>query len=123
MRRVAGDFDHTARLGCFADPQLRVFSHPIFNVFDDFSRCRQAGSLRTARKMRALLTVAANSRHQFVHGMKTGERITRIKQSAFVKRLQIVFDIAPRQRRPAQNNRDVNVPFVHHFEVLFHDER
>ena len=55
--------------------------------------------------------------------MQAGKRIARIEKCPFIERLQIIFDITASQRRAAKNDRNIDAAFVHHFEIVFHDER
>ncbi len=55
-----------------------------------------------------------------VHHMQPVERIFAIHQGRFVEIGQIFFRVLPRERSPAEQNRDVHAAGVQLFEVFFH---
>ena len=55
--------------------------------------------------------------------MQAVKSIPRIKKLPFIKRHKIGIDVAPIERRSAENDRHIDAAFVHQFQIVAHDER
>src|SRR5689334_7434499 len=94
--RVIATDSEPSRARRFANPELRLLSNQVFQIFTDFC-------LRPIPRSPRLRFSASIPPDQMVHRMQTRKRVARVEQLALVERLQVVLNVAPRQSSTAED--------------------